>query len=147
HTRSRRLRCRLSVSRSPTRHPPRHDRGRGTRRGPANTPRNVGGNGERGAAGVTVPRTNPPMITIEVIAKNPVLVSTIPREQLMQLYAMAVTAQGLILPALLAPAVKVDIPEALLSLEVGAERLGATSPDGVGRPSPARPSRGPRPAD
>jgi hypothetical protein len=64
------------------------------------------------------------MITIEVIAKNPVLVSTIPREQLMQLYAMAVTAQGLILPALLAPAVKVDIPEALLSLEVVAERLG-----------------------
>lgn len=64
------------------------------------------------------------MITIEVIAKNPILVSTIPREQLLQLYAMAVTAQGLILPALLSPAVKADIPEALLSLDVVAERLG-----------------------
>jgi hypothetical protein len=64
------------------------------------------------------------MITIEAITRDPVLVSRIPREQLLQLYVMAVTAQGLILPALLTPAVKADIPEALLSLDVVAERLG-----------------------
>jgi hypothetical protein len=64
------------------------------------------------------------MITLEAIAKDPALVSTIPREQLLQLYAMAVTAQGVILPALLASPVQAEPAAGLLTLDAAAARLG-----------------------
>jgi hypothetical protein len=92
------------------------------------------------------------MITLEAIAKDPALVSTIPREQLLQLYAMAVTAQGVILPALLASPVQAEPAAGLLHArrgrgapgreEVAPGRRGPSwrRPRGDGRPlSPHQP--------